>query len=253
MTLELRGVAKDFAGVQAVTDLSLRVAGGEVVGLVGPNGSGKTTVVNLACGAVVPTAGRVVVDGRDLTARSPARFAAAGVVRTFQALRLFEHLSALDNVVVGAQRTVRPSLGAALLRPPRFRRREAELRATALAALDSVGMAAAAHRPVGRLSHGQRRRVELARATASRPTYLVLDEPGAGVDPDQRDALAGLIADQRRAGTGVLLVEHDPGLVERVADRVVGMAGGRVVAQGSFAEVALHPALVPHLGAGSTG
>ena len=239
----LSGVCRDFAGVRAVVDVSLRVAPGEVVGLVGPNGSGKTTLVNLASGAVAPTAGTVGVDGIDLTGASSRRFAAAGVVRSFQGLRLFETQSVLANVLAGAQRTVRPSLVAACVRPPGFRRRERALRVAAMAALETVGMATFADRPVEGLSHGQRRRVELARAVAGHPTYLVLDEPAAGIDPQQLEVLAGLIRAQRDAGCGVLVVEHDAALVERVSDRVVGMADGAVVAEGSYAEVAAHPSL----------
>ena len=249
MTLTLASVAKDFAGVHAVRDVSLEVAPGEVVGLVGPNGSGKTTVVNVTSGAVAPSAGRVTVNGAGLAGRPSWRFAAAGVVRTFQAVRLFEGLDVLDNVLVGAQRSVRRSLAAAWLRSPTFRRRERELRTTAAAALEAVGMASFAAEPVGRLSHGQRRRVELARAFAAGPTYLVLDEPGAGIDPAHLDVFATLIDRQRQAGVGVLLVEHDPALVDRLADRVLGMAGGYVVAEGSFGEVAAHPALASHLAA----
>ncbi|MFN2503581.1 MAG: ABC transporter ATP-binding protein [Acidimicrobiales bacterium] len=245
--LELVRIARQFAGVQAVQGVSLCIAPGEVVGLMGPNGSGKTTLVNLASGALRPDTGSVVVDGRDLTGRATARFAAAGVIRTFQALRLFEGLSVMDNVLMGAQRGLRPSLLAALFRSPRFRRREMALREAAAAALDDVGMSPFAARPVGALSHGQRRRVELARAFAAKPAYLVLDEPGSGVDPDQLDAVASMIGRQRSAGVGILVVEHDAGLLERVAGRVVGMAGGTVVAEGAFADVAAHPALASHL------
>jgi ABC-type branched-subunit amino acid transport system ATPase component len=227
--LDISGAAKDFAGVQAVRSVSLCLEPGEVVGLVGPNGSGKTTLVNLATGAVPPTSGRVVVDGDDLTGAPSARFARAGVVRTYQALRLFEGLSVLDNVVVGAQRAVRLSLAGAWLRPGAFRRRERDLRSAALAVLEEVGMAALARSPVAALSHGQRRRVELARAVAADPAYLVLDEPGAGVDPEQRRDLAALVRRRREAGTGVLLVEHDVDLVAAVADRVLVMANGAVV------------------------
>lgn len=228
--LTLDAVAKDFAGVQAVREVSLRLEPGEVVGLVSANGSGKTTLVNLASGAVAPSRGRVSIDGVDLTGAPSARFARAGVVRTYQALRLFEGLSALDNVLLGAQRKVRPSLAAAWLRLPAFRRREETLRAAAMAALDEVGMAVFAPRAVGALSHGQRRRVELARAFASEPAYLVLDEPGAGVDPDQLDGLAALVRRRRDSGAGVLLVEHDTRLVEELSDRVLKMADGSIVA-----------------------
>ena len=247
--LELRGVARDFAGVHAVRAVSFRIDPGEVVGLVGPNGSGKTTLVNLASGAIAPTAGSVVVDGRDLTGAPATTFARAGVIRTFQGLRLFEGLSVLDNVRVGSERGVRPSLARALLRPPRFRREDSESEAEALAALEQVGLAAFAEKAVGALSHGQRRRVELARAFAASPAYLVLDEPGAGVDPEQRVALAEIIGRQRDQGVGMLVVEHDPGLVERLAGRVLGMAAGRIVAEGSFAAVSSHPDLAAQLGA----
>lgn len=241
--LVLAEVSRDFAGVRAVVDVSLRVAAGEVVGVVGPNGSGKTTLVNLATGSVTPGAGTVGVDGTDLTGASSRRFAARGVVRSFQGLRLFEAQSVLANVLVGAQRAVRPSLVAACVRPPAFRRRERALRAAAFGALEALGMVAFADRPVAGLSHGQRRRVELARAVAARPAYLVLDEPAAGIDPTHHDVLAGLIRAQADGGCGVLLVEHDAALVDRVCDRVVGMADGTVVAEGRYDEVAAHPSL----------
>ncbi len=204
--------------------------------------------MNLASGAIAPSAGRVVVDGVDLTGAHSARFAAAGVVRSYQGLPLFEGLSVLDNVMVGAQRGVRPSLIGAWARPPGFRRRERSLRNTAMGALGALGMAGFAAQPVGALSHGQRRRVELARAFAAEPTYLVLDEPGAGVDPAQLDGLTDIVADRRDAGAAILVVEHDHGWVERVCDRVLGMADGSVVADGSFDVVAAHPSLAPHLG-----
>jgi ABC-type branched-subunit amino acid transport system ATPase component len=243
----MEDVARDFAGVHAVSSVTVRVARGEVVGLVGPNGSGKTTLVNIAGGAVRPSAGRVTVDGTDLTGAPTTRFAAAGIVRTYQGLRLFEGLSVFENVLVGAQRGVRTSLAAAWARPPGFRRRERALCAATQEALDEVGMATATDRPVGALSHGQRRRVELARAFAARPAYLVLDEPGAGVDAEQLESLAALLAHRRADGVGILLVEHDLGLVDRVSDRVVGMLDGKVVAEGSLAAVAGHPSLAPQL------
>ena len=247
MTLRLDHASRDFAGVHAVTDVSLEVEPGEVVGLVGPNGSGKTTLVNLASGVVTPSSGLVSVDGDDLSGSGPDHFAAAGLVRTFQSLRLFEGMMVLDNVRMGAQRGVRVSLTQAVFRPPSFRRRERSLTTSAMAALDRVGLADMAHRPVTALSHGQRRRVELARAFAAHPRYLILDEPGAGVQADQLTALANLITGERDRGAGVLVVEHDTGMVDRLCDRVLGMADGRVVAEGTFAQVAGHPLLAPHL------
>ena len=245
--LALHDVAKEFGGVHSIDGVSVAIGTGEVVGLVGPNGSGKTTLVNVATGAIAPTRGRVTIDGLDLTGRPSQRFAAAGVVRTFQGLRLFEGMTVLDNVLVGAQRTVRPTLRASLVRLPRFRRSERALRDRARGALADVAMQAYSERAVGALSHGQRRRVELARALAAEPRYLVLDEPGAGVAAEHLDELATAIERLRAAGAGVLLVEHDIGLVERVSDRVLGMVDGHVVAEGSFAAVARHPDIAPHL------
>jgi ABC-type branched-subunit amino acid transport system ATPase component len=245
--LTLDSVAKEFSGVHAVSNVSLKLKPGELAGLVGPNGSGKTTLANLVTGTIAPSSGRVAVNGRDLTGKPPVIFADAGVVRTFQGLRLFEAQTVLANVLVGAQRGSRPSLLAACLRPPGFRRRERELVDAARAALDEVGMAEFCDRPVVSLSHGQRRRVELARAFAARPDYLVLDEPGAGLDPAQLAGLAELIGRRRDAGVGVLLVEHELDLVEHLATRVFGMSGGAIVAEGRLADVAAHPALAPHL------
>lgn len=248
--LRLCEVSKDFSGVHAVRAVTLTVEPGQVVGLVGPNGSGKTTVVNLATGTLAPSDGRVAVGDTDLTGAPSWRFATAGVLRTFQALRLFEGLSALENVMVGAQRGCRPSLVAAVGRPPGFRRRERRWRSESLAALDLVGIANLAPQPVAALSQGQRRAVELARAIAAHPAFLVLDEPAAGVDPGRVGALAAAVRAIQGAGTGVLLVEHDVGLVAALADEVVGMVDGRVVAHGSFAAVASVPELATHLGAG---
>ena len=243
--LSLHDVARDFGGVRSLAGVSIEIAAGEVVGLIGPNGSGKTTLVNVAAGAIAPTFGRVSIDGVDFTRRPAHRFAAAGVVRTFQGLRLFEGMTVLDNVLVGAQRTVRPALLSSLVRSPRFRRRERDARDRARGALADVAMEPLADRAVGALSHGQRRRVEIARALASAPRYLILDEPGAGVAAEHLDELANAVERLRIAGAGVLLVEHDVGLVERVSERVLGMVDGRVVAQGSFALVTAHPEIAP--------
>lgn len=241
MSLVLTDVRRAFGGVLAVDGVSLRVEPGQAVALLGPNGAGKTSVVNLASGAVPPTGGRVAVDDRDLTGSGPRRFAAAGVVRTFQSLRLFETMTAQENVLIGAHGSARLPLAAAVLRTPRFRRHERELRAATEQALAEVGLADRADRVVSELSHGQRRRVELARALAAQPAYLVLDEPGAGLDPAAVEDLAELLAAQQERGIGLLLVEHDAALVERVADVVMAIVGGRAVATGTYDEVHRHP------------
>jgi len=237
VTLVLSGVRRSFSGVVAVDDVSLTVRPGRVLALLGPNGAGKTSVVNLACGAVRPDGGRILVGDHDLTGRGPRAFAAAGVVRTFQDLRLFASMTVQDNVLVGAHGARRLPFLRALVRSPGFRRTERAMTECAMTALETVDMDWAADRPVTALSHGQRRRVELARALAARPAYLVLDEPAAGLDPN---AVAELGATLRRLvadGLGLLLVEHDIDLVARVADDVVALEAGRAVRTGSYAQV----------------
>jgi branched-chain amino acid transport system ATP-binding protein len=250
VTLSLTGVGRAFAGVVAVNAVTLDVVPGRVLAVLGPNGAGKTSVVNIACGSVLPDTGTVSVDGRDLTGSGPRQFAAAGVVRTFQSLRLFDSMTVLDNVLVGGHGSRRLPLAAALLRSPGFRRAEQALRDRAAASLDVVGMAWAADRPVTALSHGQRRRVELARALSGEPAYVVLDEPGAGLDPEAVSALAETLRALVHGGLGLLLVEHDAGLVERVADECLAMVAGEVVAAGSYAEVSRQANIAAQLGAG---
>lgn len=238
MSLTLHGVHRSFGGDAAVAGVDLEVPGGQVVALCGPNGAGKSTVVNLASGFLRPEQGAVVVDGRDLTGRPAHAFARAGVVRTFQGLRLFEGMTVLDNVLVGASRSrpLRPL--SSLVRGPASRRQERQLRERADAVLGEVGVAALAGRPVGALSQGQRRRVELARALAATPSYLILDEPGAGVDPGTVDVLVDLVRARATQGVGVLLVEHDGALLARLADTAVALVAGRVLARGRYDEVA---------------
>ncbi len=245
--LVVESVSRSFGGVRALDGVSLQVAPGEVVGLVGPNGSGKTTLVNVLTGTLAADEGRLLVDGVAVSSSARTRPAQAGVVRTFQALRLFEGLTVFGNVLVGAQRGCRLSVPAALLRGPGFRRRERALRTATTQALAEVGLLDLAGRPVGALSHGQRRRVELARAFAARPAYLVLDEPGAGLDPEQTAVLSLLLRAHRDQGCGLLVVEHNVELLERLCDRAVGVAGGRVVASGPLAEVVRAPELSAHL------
>lgn len=224
--LALWQVSRAFAGVHAVRELNLRVDPGRVIGLIGPNGSGKTTAVNLATGTQRPDAGNITVDAADLTGAGPRRFAAAGVIRTFQGLRLFDGLTVGDNVLVGAQRGTRLALRDAWLRTPAARAAELTRRARAGQALADVGAAALADRPVRLLSHGQRRRVELARAIAARPRYLILDEPTAGLEPSAAADLVRVLDRLRSAGVGILLVEHDLDMVASLCDDTVHLDAG---------------------------
>ncbi len=250
MTLALDNVHRSFSGVTAVAGVTLTLRRGAALAVLGPNGAGKTSVVNLACGHLRPNTGTVSVDGQDLTSQRPRAFARAGVVRTFQGLRLFETMTVLDNVLVGAHGPSRLKPGAALMRTPRHRRSQQALRQRSEEALEELGMGWATTRAVTTLSHGQRRRVELARALAARPSYLVLDEPGAGLDQGAVDQLARTLRRIVGSGVGLLLVEHDEGLVEQVADTVIALVAGAITAHGSYAEVSRQSDIAAQLEAG---
>jgi branched-chain amino acid transport system permease protein len=224
-------VGVTFSGLQALRSAQLTLARGEIVGLIGPNGSGKTTLLNVLSGVLRPTTGRVEIDGRDVTGWPAHRVAALGVARTFQNIRLFGQLSVLENVEVGAALHPERPGGAALRRAAR-------------AILAETGLAALAERPARTLPYGIRRRVEIARALATRPAFLLLDEPAAGANEAESDELRGLIAELRSAhALGMLVVEHDLRLILRVADRIVVLNDGAQIAAGTASEVSADPAV----------
>ncbi len=236
--LEVDGLARSFGGVLAVADLDLTVAAGEVVSLIGPNGAGKTTAFNCITGTVAPHRGRVLLGGRSLLGLPPHRIAAAGLARTFQSSRLFDDMSVAENVLAGC--FARPAgSGGGMLRGTSAADLEAVHRC-----LDVVGLTAAADRGAGELAHGDRRRLEIARALAGDPRVLLLDEPAAGANPAERQGLIGLIGRIRALGVAILLIEHDVALVMAVSDRVVVLDHGRTVAAGLPAEIQNDPRVV---------
>lgn len=226
--LVARCLSHVFGGVRALDGVSLSLSAGEVVGLIGPNGSGKSTLVNSVTGHL-RTAGTISVNGSNLSGASPQRFARHGVTRTFQSTRLLEPLSALDNVLVG------------LHRRGGWRRRRR--RAAAMILLATVGLAELSTRRVATLSHGQRRRVELARALATQPTVLVLDEPTAGLFPNDVRDIAALIRSVADEGVAVLMVEHDIAVVAQTCSRVLILENGAVIDEGTTQRVLTGPAL----------
>lgn len=234
--LAATGLRQRFGGVVALDDVSLSVDAGEVVAIIGPNGSGKTTLLNALTGIAAVETGRVELDGSDVTTASAPRLARRGVVRTFQDGRLLESLSALDNVLIGLHADTHHGAAWGWL-PANAQRR----RGRAIAALDSVGLAGQWSTVVSTLSHGQRRRVELARALVTRPRLLALDEPTAGLTPEDTLAVRDLIVVARRDGVAVLLVEHDLDIVGTVADRIVVLDAGAVIAEGKPAAVLSDP------------
>jgi ABC-type branched-subunit amino acid transport system ATPase component len=246
--LETVGLDKQFGGLRAVQSLDLRVDAGEVVGLIGPNGSGKTTVFNLITGLYRPTAGRIAFDeGRqDLATLRPHAITALGVARTFQNLRLFARMTVLENVLVGLHCRTRAGIAGILLGAPHVRRerRRSEERARELIALFRDRLLPRLGDQAWTLSYANRRRLEIARALATEPRLLLLDEPAAGMNPSESRELMEDIERIRARGITILLIEHDMGVVRGVTDRVVALDHGIKIAEGPFDRVRESPAVL---------
>jgi branched-chain amino acid transport system ATP-binding protein len=233
-----------FGGVRAVDDVTLSVAPGLVFSIIGPNGAGKTTLFNLISGLYVPEQGRVRLAGADVTSLVPEALARRGLSRTFQNLQIFFRMTAIENVMVGRHRHETTGIFAELLHLPSVARQNRATREAAVAALDKVGLAAAAERPAGSLSYGGLKRLEMARALASEPEVLLLDEPAAGCNAVETSEIDAIIRGLTRDGMTVVLVEHDMRLVMNVSDRIHVLANGRTLAEGTAAEVRANPAVI---------
>jgi branched-chain amino acid transport system ATP-binding protein len=229
--LRIEGLAKHFGGVIASDDISLEVAAGELHAIIGPNGAGKTTLIGQLAGEIAPDAGRILFAGQNVTALATPRRSALGLARSFQITSLFPEFTALDNVALAVQAHAGHSF--------RFwapARRAAELREPARAALGRVGLAARADTVVARLSHGEHRQLELAMALATRPRLLLLDEPMAGLGPDESGRMVELMRELKQEVT-ILLIEHDMEAVFALADRITVLVYGRVIASGAPAAI----------------
>lgn len=242
--LTVDNATKRFGGLVAVDGVSFEVPTTGVTAVIGPNGAGKTTLFNLISGALEPTSGRVLFEGEDVTRFTPEKRAARGLVRTFQLVKLFADLTAVENVAVGAHLKSRGGFLAALLGTPATRAMERRVDEKSRALLDRVGLGAVADRRADTLSYGRRRLLEVARALAAEPRLLLLDEPAAGLDAEESARLSSLIREVAAEGTSVLLIEHDMQLVMNTADQVVVVDFGRKIAQGSPAEVKADPAVI---------
>ena len=242
-SLAVRDIALSFGGVKAIDGLSLDLHPGEVHGLIGPNGSGKTTTLNVICGFVRPQHGTLTAGGA-LRLGAPHTRAAHGVARTFQTPRIVSELSVLDNVMIGGTTRCRASFAEALLQMPRSRREERDQRQRALLALRICGLDGLAQARAGRLQHSELRFVEIARALMAAPAYLLLDEPAAGLSHAEIQHLGALITAVSRQGVGVLLVEHHADLIFAVCDRVTVLNLGKILAAGTPAEIRAHPDVV---------
>jgi ABC-type branched-subunit amino acid transport system ATPase component len=242
--LGLEGVERAFGGVRAVDGVSFAVGEGEIHGLIGPNGAGKTTLLNLVSGLTRPTGGAIRLRRARLDRLPPHRIAALGVTRTFQNIRVFPELSALENVIVGSHLARHAPLWRHMLSLPSARAEEAETRERALGLLARVGLAERAAERASNLSYGEQRRVEIARALAASPSVLLLDEPTAGMNPAEVGSIGQVIREVARGGQSVLLVEHNVKLVMDVCHRVTVLDFGKVIADGTPAEVSANPEVI---------
>jgi ABC-type branched-subunit amino acid transport system ATPase component len=236
--LEVESVSKDFAGVHALSDVSLQLDEGDILAVIGPNGSGKTTLINVISGVIRPSSGRIVVEGKVLSSLPSYRVARAGLARTFQNIRLFKDMTVLENVETAAARSVR---SRGFSRPRRVSR----------AALALLGLDPVAHTIVSTLPYGAQRRVEIARAIATQPRFLFLDEPAAGLNEAESDELLGLIGTLRgQLGCGVLVVDHDMRLIMRVSKRIHVLNEGKTLVEGAPEQVRHNEAVIQaYLGA----
>lgn len=231
--LEVQSVTKRFGGLAAVSSLNLTIQSGELVGLIGPNGAGKTTVFNLLTGVYAPSEGDIIFNGRRMNRCKPHEIAAAGIARTFQNIRLFQSLSVLDNVRVAAHLRSRTGLLASILRTPAVTRDDARLTTASRELLDALNLADEASTPAGDLPYGLQRRLEIARALATQPKLVLLDEPAAGMNPNEKQELMDLIFQIReRFHVTILLIEHDMKVVMGICERITVLDYGEVIAEG---------------------
>lgn len=250
--LQIEGVSKQFGGISALTNVNLSIAPGTVHGLIGPNGAGKTTFFNVMTGLYRADAGRFVLDGAPYEPTSVHKVAQAGIARTFQNIRLFNAMSVLENVMIGRHVRTRNGLWAALSRHRQARAEEAETRRIARHWLDYVGIGELAKRRADTLSYGHQRRLEIARALATEPKLLALDEPAAGMNAAEKIQLRGLLDKIRNDGRTLLLIEHDVKLVMGLCDRITVLDHGEVIAEGPPQTVRSNRAVIEaYLGAGT--
>jgi branched-chain amino acid transport system ATP-binding protein len=242
--LEARDVVKGFGGLRAVDGMSIALQRGELLGLIGPNGAGKTTLFNLLAGSLKPSAGSILINGADMTVAGPEARIANGVGRTFQIPRPFAEMTVLENVLTGGQSQSGERAWLNIVRPGRVAAEERAAVDKARALLDFVTLSRLEHEPARVLSGGQRKLLELARILMADPDTILLDEPAAGVNPTLLELIIDRVLDLNAQGTAILLIEHNMEMVSRLCSRVVVMAGGRFLTEGTPDDIARDPAVV---------
>ncbi|NUZ04985.1 ABC transporter ATP-binding protein [Piscinibacter koreensis] len=242
--LRLANVSKRFGGLSVLQDVSFEVPQGRVVGLIGPNGAGKTTVLNIITGLVAPTSGAITLDGSALTGLKPHQVTRRGVGRTFQNIRVFKEMTLLENVVVGMHAHLNYGVGGLMFSLPAFRRREHEARDKARELLSWVGLEGKAFELADNLSYGDQRKLELARALATEPRLLLLDEPVAGMNSGEKVELMKQVGQISRRGYTILLIEHDMRFVMGLCDQVAVLNFGRIIAEGPPEQIQRNPDVI---------
>jgi branched-chain amino acid transport system ATP-binding protein len=242
--LRIHNVSKRFGGLQALSDVHLELLKGEIYGLIGPNGAGKTTLFNLITGLYQADSGSFYLENKEFFPGNPIHVTQIGIARTFQNIRLFERMTALQNVMVGRHvRTQQGALGA-IFRTKKQQLEEDKIKQYAMTLLERVGLKSIANQPASTLSYGDQRRLEIARALATEPLILALDEPAAGMNPSEKQTLKHLLLDLKSDGISLLLIEHDVKLVMGLCNTITVLDHGKVIAQGQAQEIRRCPAVI---------
>ncbi|MDY4034145.1 ABC transporter ATP-binding protein [Streptococcus dysgalactiae] len=243
--LEVKQLSKHFGGLTAVGDVTMALEMGELVGLIGPNGAGKTTLFNLLTGVYEPSEGTIVLNGQLLNGKSPDKIASLGLSRTFQNIRLFKNMTVLENVLIGLANQGKSHFWSSLLRLPKFYQTEAALKEEALSLLARFQLEGEAETLAKNLPYGQQRRLEIVRALATKPNILFLDEPAAGMNPQETAELTALIRQLKTDfGITIILIEHDMSLVMEVTERIYVLEYGRLIAHGSPQDIKNNPRVI---------